>query len=340
MLSKRYVPGQLESLTYEEKLVKHYRKLEEIQKEDRKKRNVDKEVAEKAKFTESREKAIKFHISEKTNAIEKDNELLLGRLVEISRKKPGVLAAVKSESSLPRTLNGPSRRREKNRIAAENEAFARRLLSQQPSFNPKKLESDYEKHHQRVKNMAKLAHFSPRKVKLPPIKYADFDNTKDNKKSVKNVKKEQKKKVHDVDAEVEVVNEPREVSPVKSQGKEDVPAVKSVVVDSHVAKSQGVSNSQIDSKPVEVENTPQEEALNKPVEDQKQSTSVANVDNKSQVLQDNQQPKSEAKNDDEKPEDNIAPNSAVVDQNSQDDKPVEEAIPSDKIEDETKEVDA
>jgi len=138
MLSKRYVPTLIQTLNYEDNLTKHYKKLGEIQKEDRKKKNVDKEVAEKSKFTESREKTIKFHISEKTNAIEKDNELLLGRLVEISRKKPGVLALTKSEVNLPRTLNGPSRRREKNRIAAENEAFARRLLSQQPSFNPKK----------------------------------------------------------------------------------------------------------------------------------------------------------------------------------------------------------
>jgi len=351
MLSKRYVPTQIESLNYEEKLVKHYRKLEEIQKEDRKKKNVDKEVAEKAKFTESREKAIKFHISERTNAIEKDNELLLGRLVEISRKKPGVLAQVKSETNLPRTLNGPSRRREKNRIAAENEAFARRLLSQQPSFNPKKLEVDYEKHHQRVKNMAKHSTFSPRKVRLPPIKYADFDNTtKDGKKSVKNAKKDQKKKNNDGDIDVEVDDQPKEVSPVKVQGKEVAP-IKLVVTDSHIAKDEGVNDSQVDNKPVEkpaekpVEK-PIEEPLNKPaedqkqpVEDQKQSASVVNVDNKSQVLQDNQVPKS-GTDQDQKIENNSSPNSAVVDQKSQDDKPVEESVPNEQIQDDTKEATA
>jgi len=241
----------------------------------------------------------------KTNAIEKDNELLLGRLVEISRKKPGVLASVKSETSLPRTLNGPSRRREKNRIAAENEAFARRLLSQQPSFNPKKLEVDYEKHNQRVKNMAKQPHFSPRKVRLPPIKYADFDNSnKDGKVPRKYyVKKDLKKKVNDV----EVDDKPKSVSPVKVQGKENAPVkpvvtdsrttkkvltdspTKNVVTDSHIAKNEGANDSQVDNKPVE---NPVEEVLNIPADDQKQPTSAVNVDNKSQVLQDNQVPKS------------------------------------------------
>lgn len=54
----------------------------------------------------------------------------MGKLVEISRKKKVGLATIKTEGSLPKTLHGPSRRREKDRIAAENEAFARRLLSQ------------------------------------------------------------------------------------------------------------------------------------------------------------------------------------------------------------------
>jgi len=201
MLTKRHVPTILQNLNYEENLVKHYKKLEEIHKDERKKKNVDKDIVEKTKYVEGRDKTIKFHIHEKSQAIEKDNELLLGRLVEISRKKPGVLSQTKSENTLPRTLNGPSRRREKDRIAAENEAFARRLLSQQPSFNPKKLESDYEKHNQRVKSMAKITIFSPRKIRLPPIKYAD-DVNKKQEKNTKVEKGVEKKKNNEQSKEV------------------------------------------------------------------------------------------------------------------------------------------
>jgi len=339
MIGPRYIPTQLQNLNFEHDLTKHHRKLEQIHKDERKKRSVDKEGQLKSKLFEVREKGLKFHNSEKALAIEKDNELLLGRLVEISRKKPGVLAQVKSESNLPRTLNGPSRKREKNRIAAENEAFARRLLSQQPSFNPKKLESDYEKHHQRVKNMAKLAQLaSPtgRKVRLPPIKYADVELAKGDKKA-KNAKKEHKKKVDDDDAEVNQTqdvtkDDAKDVSPVKAQSKVDVPA-KSIVVDNQPAGTQSTTNVVADDT-----NTDNKDALNKPVEDQNQANSAVNVDNKSQVLQDNTQvPKSGTDVDN-----NNAPKSGVVDPNSQVDKPVEEIKPveevvqNDQIQDDTK----
>lgn len=293
MISKPYLPSQIQNLTYEENLVKHYKKLEEIQKEDRKKRNVEKEVAGKVKLTESREKIIKFHISEKTNAIEKDNELLLGRLVEISRKKPAALSQVKSENTLPRTLNGPSRRREKNRIAAENEAFARRLLSQQPSFNPKKLENDYEKHHQRVKNMAKLSFLSPRKVRLPPIKYADYDNTKDNKKSVKNAKKEKKMNQSDE-------YHPRDESPVKTDGNEDIKS-KPVIQDSQSSRTQDVKADNQKTQDVKVDHQSRQDA-----EVDNQKTSQVNTDKQDSQVDVSSKPT----------EDHVKPASSVVEDNN------------------------
>jgi len=137
-MGQRYLPTQIQVLNFEHDHTVHQKKLDEIQQVEPKKKVVDKDTVAKKQLTEARERNLKFHNSEKALAIEKDNQLLLGKLVEISRKKKPNLFPVKNDANAPKTLNGPSRRREKDRIAMENEAFARRLLSQQPSFNRKK----------------------------------------------------------------------------------------------------------------------------------------------------------------------------------------------------------
>jgi len=167
MLAPRYIPTDLQLVNFEHDLTKHQKKLEEIQKNNRNKKATEKEGVEKVKLVESREKVLKFYTSEKALAIEKDNELLLGRLVEISRKKK---TNILSQSVQPKSLNGGYRQREKNRIAAENEAFAKRLLSQQAQLDRKRLENDYEKHQGLVKKIQRLDATSTRKLKLPPIK--------------------------------------------------------------------------------------------------------------------------------------------------------------------------
>jgi hypothetical protein len=185
MFAGRHLPTAIQLINQENELFKHHKKLEEIHRGTEKRKKVlDKDTTVKAKLFETRERGLKFHNSEKQFAIEKDNELLLGRLVEISRKKKPNLfpvpVKVKTEAVLPKSLHGPSRRREKDRIAMENEAFARRLLSQQPSFNRRKLENDFEKHQSRVKNMQKLVVYSPRKIKLPPLRTTEFEKPKSN----------------------------------------------------------------------------------------------------------------------------------------------------------------
>jgi len=179
MLGGRHLPTAIQLINQENELFKHHKKLEEIHKaQDKRKKQSDKQITEKTKLFETRERGLKFHHSEKQFAIEKDNELLLGRLVEISRKKKPNLFPLKSEATISKSLHGPSRRKEKDRIAMENEAFARRLLSQQPSFNRRKLDSDFEKHQTRVKNMQKLVVYSPRKIKLPPLRTTEFEKPK------------------------------------------------------------------------------------------------------------------------------------------------------------------
>lgn len=199
MLGPKNYPTALQMVNYETDLVKHQRKLQQIHKNTKSKEYLDHHANEKVKLFEVRERGQKFHNMEKHNAIEKDNEILLGKLVEIARKKK-TAADFKSDKHHIGTLNAPHRKREKDRIAAENEAFARRLLSQQPSFNRKKLETDYEKHNSRVKQMQKVPLHSPRKFKLPPIEEAEMrksqsggalrDTKADKKKNQEKEKKE------------------------------------------------------------------------------------------------------------------------------------------------------
>jgi len=211
-MGQRYLPTQIQILNFEHDHTMHQKKLEEIQQIEAKKKAAEKDGTSKKQLSEVRERNLKFHNSEKALAIEKDNQLLLGKLVEISRKKKPNLFPLKNDTNHPKTLNGPSRRREKDRIAQENEAFARRLLSQQPSFNRRKLETDYERHNDRVKNMQRLAGLSPRvrKVKLPPLTRDDTNaktledkrgRTNDEKKNTNQITKVQEEHEGDVTEE-------------------------------------------------------------------------------------------------------------------------------------------
>jgi len=206
MLGPKNYPTPLQQVNHDTDLGKHHRKLEEIHKSTKNREFLDQHVSDKEKLFEARERGLKFHNSERLVAIEKDNELLLGKLVEIARKKK-TAADFKADKHNIGSLNAPSRKREKDRIAAENEAFARRLLSQQPSFNRKKLETDYEKHNSRVKQMQKVPFFSPRKTKLPPLKEEEIRQSKSthNLKVTKNVQnKNYNKSVKNIDSKNEV----------------------------------------------------------------------------------------------------------------------------------------
>jgi len=219
MLGPKHVPTYLECVNFESDLTKHHQKLASIHGNSKKhKEFLDQHADEKVKLFETRERGLKFHQSERLLAIEKDNELLLGKLVEISRKKKTV-ADFKSDKHNVGTLNAPHRKREKNRIAAENEAFARRLLSQQPSFNRKKLELDYGKHNERVKQMKKVNMFSPR-VKLPPLQKDEPTMRKSKSGNTLTKKEERQRKLEEIQRAEEERQE-QELEALKQKEKEE-----------------------------------------------------------------------------------------------------------------------
>lgn len=123
------------------------------------------------KVVELRANNFKYQKEAREAELDRDNNLLLGRLVEITRQKQTKLYNSKSSSALSKpTLHAPHRKMEIERIHMENEALAKRLLTQSSEFNAKRLEKDYEKHVKNVKHVMKLP-FSPKgsKAKLPPI---------------------------------------------------------------------------------------------------------------------------------------------------------------------------
>jgi len=168
-----YIPTLSQAKLAEKELAKHQKRLNEILTQDRKNKYVDKEFAQKEKIAQARQNYNKLAHKGKLEVIEQENELLLGKLVEISRKKsPLVAVKLENNSHSAKSLHGIYRKKEMDRIALENEAFARRLISQQPTFSRKKLDTDYKKHRDLVTHMKRLGTTPSKSVpkKLPPLK--------------------------------------------------------------------------------------------------------------------------------------------------------------------------
>jgi len=181
MLGQRFL-----QTSYQKKLTSmdfnvHMKKLDEIKKSPTKKKEVTNDSKEGHRETISSQ-GLKFQRSEKIVAIDKDNRVLLDKLVSISRNKRTPLVKTTGFDNHPGTLNSPYRKKELERIANENEAMAKRLISQKGSFNRKKLDVEFEKHQDMVKKVQKMS--SPKLEKLPPLSSpkASDDSTKLKKK--------------------------------------------------------------------------------------------------------------------------------------------------------------
>jgi len=124
----------------------------------------EKDKEYRSTFGEFRSKHIKFHINERIAEIDKDNQTLLNKLVKISRsqKPPLFDNSTMNNWSNPKTLNTYYRKRELERIALENESFAKRLISQNGSISVKRLDNDFDKHLEFKKQVQKVVLTSPK----------------------------------------------------------------------------------------------------------------------------------------------------------------------------------
>ena len=107
------------------------------------------------KNREDRKKTKEFLTNEKNVTINKDNKILLNKLVEISSGKWSSVAPVPTRKAIrnnsvkvkgPTSLNMGVRKRETERIEKENHAFAKRLFDKQAVLQKKALDSDWASH--------------------------------------------------------------------------------------------------------------------------------------------------------------------------------------------------
>ena len=105
-----------------------------------------------------RKKTKEFITNERNITINKDNQILLNKLVEISSGKWSSVAPAPKKKVINRNLSvkvkGPTslnmgvRKRETERIEKENHAFAKRLFDKQAVLNKKDLDKDWRSHMQ------------------------------------------------------------------------------------------------------------------------------------------------------------------------------------------------
>ena len=116
----------------------HHKKIEAILSSDNSQVNAAREIGKILKKNrEERKKTKNFLTNERNISINKDNQILLNKLVEISSGKWSSVAppvrkkrnqSVRDNLRGPTSLNMVARKRETERIERENHAFAKRLF--------------------------------------------------------------------------------------------------------------------------------------------------------------------------------------------------------------------
>lgn len=133
----------------------HQRKMEKIMNGQKTIKEAKEITAMMKKNREDRRKTKEFLTNEKNITINKDNKILLNKLVEISSGKWSSVAPVPTKKNVrnnsvkvkgPTSLNMGVRKRETERIEKENHAFAKRLFDKQAVLQKKALDNDWASH--------------------------------------------------------------------------------------------------------------------------------------------------------------------------------------------------
>lgn len=105
---------------------------------------------------EEKKKTQEFMTQERNLEINRDNQVLLNKLVEISAGKWSQVKKDKTAGANnpgPKSLNLGFRKRETERIERENHAFAKRLFDKQAILSKKKLDEEFKSHLQYKKQI-------------------------------------------------------------------------------------------------------------------------------------------------------------------------------------------
>lgn len=169
MNAPTYIDKNLGKKRDEEKMYElHTKKLKEIQQRGGKKtKTKDNQIGKKLK--ENKDKTYGFIKSEKNAEINRENKILLDKLVEISNGKfSSVGKATKKKKKniqTKKSLNYEKRKKEFERIERENMAIAQRLYNKESSISKKKMDKDYDTHKKYRKQIQKLEGQTKRKGK-------------------------------------------------------------------------------------------------------------------------------------------------------------------------------
>jgi hypothetical protein len=128
----------------------------------------------KSILKENKNKTQKFIKNEKNAEINRENQILLNKLVEISNGKWSSVSKpapkkVKKAGPTKKSLNYERRKKEFERIERENMAIAQRLFNKQGSISKKKMDEEYKVHRKYKKQIQKAEGVkSKKKGKLAP----------------------------------------------------------------------------------------------------------------------------------------------------------------------------
>ena len=152
-------------LLRDKEMSKHMEKMGQIAASNKAIRDAKNITSQMRKNRQDRQKTKEFMTNERNISINKENQILLNKLVEISSGKwSSVVAPVKRNVPSKRTqsvkgpisLNVLTRKRETERIEKENHAFAKRLFDKQAVLNKKHLDTDFRNHLKYKKQIAKM----------------------------------------------------------------------------------------------------------------------------------------------------------------------------------------
>lgn len=103
----------------------------------------------KLRILNNRLKSHEFEANERINEIKRNNQLLLDKLLDISKGKfaaPGMKhVQPKKKRAGPKSLNFVTKKKELERIDTENMKLMNRIVNQNPMLNTKKFEDEYKK---------------------------------------------------------------------------------------------------------------------------------------------------------------------------------------------------
>ncbi|CAI2372294.1 unnamed protein product [Moneuplotes crassus] len=155
----------------EKKYELHTKKLKEIQERGPKKKPKAVPTIGK-KLKDHKDKTQQFMKNEKNAEINRENKILLDKLVEISNGKfssvsKPVKKAKKAKKAVQtkKSLNYEKRRKEFERIERENMAIAQRLYNKESSISKKKMDKDFNTNEKYKKQIQKLKAANAKKKK-------------------------------------------------------------------------------------------------------------------------------------------------------------------------------